>query len=247
MPGPNEISCRSHQPLPANPEDAIGQAAGTESQVATRGAAPREAAPDAALLDGQAALVHAAEIFGAFEETAAGAAMASVTLPLAAGAIGLMEIIEADEEAHRRGEVYAQAKKQGALLVLEGRDRGPEVATLRASLAGRDDHDSQMRLAGLLDGMAAANRFLDERPCEGRELVRRTRLAMNEGQAAVANGTDRGEPFERRAAGDPAFRDGADYMRRLRTEHPADFEARAERIQAMARDVAEARRTNVRM
>lgn len=250
MSGPNEITCRPARPLPDAAEDAIGQAAGTTSQVGTRERVPGgETAGVGTAIDLGGAALHGAEIFGGFEAIGSGGAVAgaAVALPVLAVAAGVAMIIEADHEIERRGEVYAQAKKLGALLSLEGRANGPEVQRLRAELAGRDDHDSLMRLRGLLDGISAADRWVDTHPCEGRQLQARIRLSMNEGQLAVARGTDRGASFERRMESDPAFRDGVEYMHRLRDERPAEFATRAADVRAMMSHVDASRRAAARM
>lgn len=248
MSGPNEITCRPARPLPEAPEEAIGQAAGTTSQVGTRERVPGES-PDVlgTGLDAGGAAAHTAEIFGAIEGSAGATALAAVGLPLLAGAAGVAMIVHADEEIERRGEVYASAKKLGALLVLEGRGRGPEVQRLRNELAARDDHDSLTQLRGLQDGIEAAYNWLDAHPCEGRQLCASVRVAMNEGQLAVARGNDHGAAFERRMGSDPAFRDGVEYMHRLRDERPAEFETRAADVRAMMSHVDASRRSAARM
>ena len=164
MSGPNEITCRPARPLPEAPEEAIAQAAGTTAQVGARERVRDESIRDGLVLESEGAVVHGIEVFGGFEATtvgAAGAGAVAVALPLAAGALCLEMIVHADEEIERRGEVYAGARMLGALVVLEGRSRGPEVQRLRAALAAHDDHDSLARLRGFQDGMEAAERWID--------------------------------------------------------------------------------------
>lgn len=132
---------------------------------------------------------------------------------------------DAHQEGDRRNLVYHQHRMEGALAVLEGRADNPEVK------------DRMQRDPAYRDGYMRAEQLFRTNNAEFLSLATAVRACGHAGMLSVVDGTDQGARFEQRYAEDPAFAHGVDYMRRLRTDDPSQFDARASALTSHRDDI----------
>lgn len=236
MPGPEAI-CQS--PPPVDIEALLRRATGARPEASVvsppiverhdgPGHALEHAATDVAqhLVDHAVIASGGASSAGGLSGAAAGIGAFGAAAPPLGALVSLTHAwVQAWEEGDAQNVAHFSEVMRGALAHFEDRRNGLE-SRLEAQ-----------RSPGYAEGLRRAERLLRTDPALHDAIMDAALRSSNEGQSAVARGADRGPAFERRYEVDPSFRNGVDFLRRLRQRDPSAFEGRAERFRQMQRQL----------